>query len=138
MPPIKGNRIDTEAADWVARLNCGQVAAETVAAFNLWHAADARHQGAYLRAEAAWTMLDRAQVLSHGDSMQAQGALRHTQAQHQTLRTRRFMLGAGAAASVAVATGVGFVLKSRLSLVTGMGELRKVPLADRTIISQNH
>ncbi len=137
MLPIEGNPIDIEAADWVVRLNKGRVADETVALFDQWYAADTRHQGAYLRAEAAWMMLDRAQVMSHGDAVQANGTLRHSQAKYQTLRTRRFLLGAGAAASMAAAVGVGFVLKSRLSFATGMGELRKVPLADRSLAAVN-
>jgi len=133
------SRIDEEAARWVARLN-GDEGEGAREAFEAWHEADPRHQGAYLRAEAAWMMLDRAQVMAHGGRLQAASARRVPDKKAKSDRatlTRRSVVAAGMAASVAGAVGVGYVLKNRLSVATGVGELRSVPLKDRSVASVN-
>ncbi|MDV6330232.1 FecR family protein [Asticcacaulis sp. 201] len=130
------SRIDEDAARWVARLN-GDASAEDRVAFDAWYAADPRHQGAYLRAEAAWTMLDRAEVMAHGDPERAQQALDRTVRTARSAMTRRYAMGAGMAASVAVAVAIGFALKDRLSIATRLGELRSVPLQDRSVAAVN-
>jgi transmembrane sensor len=126
--------IDEQATQWVARLNASYDT-ETLHAFRQWHDADPRHEGAFLRAEAAWTLLDRMQVLGHGGQLE----LRHKAAQARTRREMLMRLGVGgaAAASLTAAAGIGWALKDRLSLTTQRGELRNVPLADRSLASVN-
>ena len=126
--------IDEQATLWVARLNASYDP-ETLRAFREWHDADPRHEGAFLRAEAAWTLLDRSQVLGHG----GHAALRRQTSEARTRRQMltRLALGGGAAASLTAAVGVGWALKDRLSLTTARGELRNVPLADRSLASVN-
>jgi len=66
--------IDEQAAQWVIRRSGGGLP-EVEAEFQAWYAQDPRHRGAFLRAEAAWTLLDRAQVLSHGPLSEAHADL---------------------------------------------------------------
>ncbi|MFT4074576.1 MAG: FecR domain-containing protein [Asticcacaulis sp.] len=129
-------RIDEEAGAWVARLE-GDTSEGTRRAFEAWYDADPRHQGAFLRAEAAWTMLDRAQVMTHGDTLLARRALEEKLKRHRTSVSRRYVMGGAVAASLTGAVAVGYVLSHRLSVATGVGELRSVPLKDRSIASVN-
>jgi len=126
--------IDEQATQWVARLNASYDA-ETLRAFREWHDADTRHEGAFLRAEAAWTLLDRSQVLGHG----GQAELRRRQAEARTRREMlaRLGLGGAAAASLAGAVGLARVLTDRAVLTTQRGELRKIPLSDRSLAAVN-
>ena len=126
--------IDEQATVWVARLEASPDA-RTLKAFRDWHDADPRHEGAFLRAEAAWTLLDRSQVLGHGGQamVRRREALVHTRRQ----MLGRFAVGGAAAASLTAAAGIGWALKDRLSLTTERGELRNVPLADRSMAAVN-
>ena len=126
--------IDEQATVWVARLEASPDAA-TLRAFRQWHDADPRHEGAFLRAEAAWTLLDRSQVMGHG----GQAILRRREAEARTRRQllARFAVGGAAAASLTAAVGIGWARKDRLSLTTERGELRNVPLADRSMAAVN-
>lgn len=130
------SRINEEAAQWVARLN-GVESNETRKAFEAWHEADPRHQGAFLRAEAAWMMLDRAQVMAHGDTLLARRALDKKLKHNRAAVTRRSVMSGAVAASLTGAVAVGYVLKNRLSVATRVGELRSVPLKDRSVASVN-
>jgi len=137
--------IDDQAADWVARRGAG-LAPGDEQAFQAWYAADRRHQGAFLRAEAAWTLLDRAQILSHGrGTVEIDDVLSPPLSQPlagrkpaKARRTRRAVIGGALAASVgAAALTTAYVLKPRLSLSTARGELRNVPLADHSLAAIN-
>jgi len=143
--------IDDQAAEWVARRSAGR-SPEAEAAFQAWYAADRRHQGAFLRAEAAWALLDRAQILTHGavthGRRHADGVdhARLAPATPLTDRrpaarpqgTRRALIGGALAASVAAgAIATAYALKNRLSLTTEHGELRKVPLSDHSLATLN-
>lgn len=122
-----------------------------------WLSADTRHEGAYFRAEAAWAMMDRASVMGAGiapsdipdivlppteDTIAPSDFVVPLSARkHQVSASRRALLktlGGGAlAASITAAAAVSFSLKDRISLTTEVGELRKVPLKDRSIASVN-
>ena len=145
--------IDDQAADWVARRSAG-LAPENEQAFQAWYTADRRHQGAFLRAEAAWTLLDRAQVLAHGNpsaddldlALSEDRALREPEAPILTdrpasarqKRTRRAVMGGAiAAAAAGAAVTTGYMLTRPSSLTTARGELRNVPLADHSMAAIN-
>ena len=146
--------INDQASEWVARRSAG-CSPEDEAAFQAWYAADRRHQGAFLRAEAAWALLDRAQVLAHGQASAAgidnalltpaesanapfSAPLADRKPAGRPRRTRRAVIGGALAASVgAGAIAVGYALKDRLTLTTGRGELRNVPLSDRSVAAIN-
>ncbi|MDI7775862.1 FecR domain-containing protein [Asticcacaulis sp. EMRT-3] len=122
------SRIDEEAAAWLARRRRARSpdaihpddAAE--ARFRLWYEADPRHRGAYLRAEAAWLMLDSARGMAL--------------AQRKPGIDRRLLLSGAAAASLAGVVAVG-ISRSRLSFATERGELRNVPLGDKSLAAIN-
>lgn len=131
------SRINDEAAAWVARRHAGEPT-ESEHEFRAWHDADPRHAGAYLRAEAAWTLLDRSQVLAHGQDEDQRATRLAAQRKAAARRhTRRTILSGAIAASLAAATGLGYVLKDRLSLETRRGELRNVPLSDKSVAAIN-
>lgn len=54
-----GNKIDQLAAEWVARLDGKPPDAASRRALQAWLDADARHHGAYVRAQAVWRYLER-------------------------------------------------------------------------------
>lgn len=139
--------IDDMAAEWVARRSSG-LSPEDEQAFQAWYVADRRHQGAFLRAEAAWTLLDRAQVLAHGQpsaddldlALKAAEApvLTDRPPSNRQKRTRRAVMGGAiAAAAAGAAVTTGYVLTRPSSLVTARGELRNVPLADHSMAAIN-
>ncbi|WP_140986033.1 FecR family protein [Asticcacaulis tiandongensis] len=136
--------IDEVAAQWVARQADAPLGAEAQAAFDVWYAADTRHQGAYFRAQAAWAMLGRARVMGAGqvvpESVTEAAALAAPVGQTVSV-TRRRWLGRVAGGAVAACAGMGFVTHQvtggRVALQTGVGELRRLPLKDQTIASVN-
>src|SRR5690606_14690010 len=58
--------VDEEAARWVVRMDRGLSDDEEVA-LDAWIGGDSRRRGALVRAQAAWALLDRAQVLGPVD-----------------------------------------------------------------------
>ncbi len=134
--PLTRASINDQAAAWVARMYAAPTDADRTA-FAAWHDADSRHAGAYLRAEAAWTLLDRAQVLAHGDGLAVQQQTSASVRRHNVGRTRRYVMGGAMAAAVSGALAVGVTLAQRLSLTTARGELRNVPLRDHSVATVN-
>lgn len=124
--------IDTEAARWVAYRHAGRNDPAEDAAFQAWYDKDDRHRGAYLRAEAAWTLLDRAQVMSHGPS-----GVKPQPAHLWAPPSRRALLTGALAATLTVSAGAAYVLSQRVTFTTTRGELRNVPLADRSVVAIN-
>jgi len=57
------NKIEAQAADWLAQLTRASLGEKERAAFDDWLAADPKHLAAYGRLEAAWQRLDRLQSL---------------------------------------------------------------------------
>lgn len=141
MPSID-DTIDSRASEWVARRSAG-CSLKDEAAFQAWYAADRRHQGAFLRAEAAWALLDRAQVLAHGAPtndalLPLVSPLADRRPAPRQKRTRRAVIGGALAASAgAAAIATAYALKDRLTLTTQRGELRHVPLSDRSLATIN-
>ncbi len=135
------SKIDEDALAWMARQTERPLSDDDRAAFEAWYAADTRHQGAYLRAQAIWHTLDKTTIQTN--LMPAPDSIGATQAKPDRPARpgrRLFLLGgtAGVAAAAAVA---GAVLLPRLDaktvLKTATGEFRKVPLADHSIASLN-
>jgi transmembrane sensor len=119
------SRIDDEALAWMARQADRPLDDDAQATFEAWYAADTRHQGAYLRAQAIWHSLDKTTI---------QTDLRPATPLN---RNRRVFLLGGAAAATGAAAVLVPKLGARLVLKTATGEFRKVPLADRSIASLN-
>lgn len=95
--PMDSERIEAEAARWLARRDGGLDSGQR-AAFERWRAADARHAAIFGEIEAAWSMLDRPR--DHGRAGQLRGELvRRARRRLQ----RRIALGAVAAMTVIAA-----------------------------------
>ncbi|OYW80412.1 MAG: hypothetical protein B7Z26_06490, partial [Asticcacaulis sp. 32-58-5] len=138
--------IDDIAAQWVARQASGQWDAKAQAQLDDWLIADTRHQGAHFRAQAAWLMMDRASVMGVGAPMPDTPAFTDDSpfvvpvARHSPPTRRRILTalgGSAAAASLMAGLGLAYALKDRVNLTTEVGELRKIPLKDRSIASVN-
>ncbi|MDR6529560.1 transmembrane sensor [Caulobacter rhizosphaerae] len=126
--------IDEEATTWVVRQSSGGLDEADQRAFETWYDLGPRHQGAYLRAQAIWLSLDKATVQSN---LRPEAPAR---ARAAARPDRRAVLYAGLAATAAAGV-TGTVWLSRggdaQAFTTTMGEVRKVPLSDRTIASLN-
>lgn len=127
------SKIDNEAIEWVARKFARGLSAAESAEFDAWHAADVRHKGAYARAMAIHNAINLAtapQALSPELSA----------ARERRRGERRGWLRYGAMAACLVAA-VGVVglpgLRQDQVLATAKGELRKVPLQDKSIATIN-
>ncbi len=128
------SRIDEEALAWVAKLSAGSPSESDRCLFEAWYASSPRHQGAYLRAQAIWHSLDRTTIQT---DMRPVARVANPSVR---LTNRRYFLVGGivsAVAACAVAAVLGPRVGGRTVLKTGMGEFRKVPLADRTVASLN-
>jgi len=130
---LKNQEIDGLAADWVARRDLGTLSAVEEAEFQAWLTADARHLGAYGRAEAVLGRLERLNATAL-DSASLEGA------EQPKWNRRRLVLTGGVAASIAAALGIAQYLPKSIpdqAYSTAMGEVRKVVLADRSVVTLN-
>ena len=116
------NPIDVAAAEWVARLDRDDCAPEERLAFEHWLAADSRHYGAYVRAQAIWTSLDRGIVLHPASLPRPAARLR--------LGRREVVIGAVAASSAATAFLLFDGRVRRFSYDAAPSEISQVALPD--------
>lgn len=125
--------IEQAAAEWVARAEGGALNPVEEAELQAWLAGDDRRLGAYVRAQAAWVLLDRARALPL-PSTEASAADR------RLVSRRRLAVGAGCAAAAATAIVGGFALlrdRPGQRVETALGESRKVPLEDGSAVFLN-
>jgi transmembrane sensor len=118
------NEIDEAAFRWVARLDADGENPELLSELNAWLAEDARHEGAYLRAQALWLRLDRA------------GQAEAEQIHPPLLSRRRILTGAAGAALAASLAGAWVLLEDK-RFDTEIGEIRHVPLPDGSMADLN-
>ena len=95
--------------------------------FDAWLARDALHPGALLRAQAVWMTLDR--------PFAAHAASREVAALVPRFSRRGLLAGGGAAIAASIAGGV--LLLGGTSYATAVGEVRRVPLDDGSIVAIN-
>lgn len=119
--------IEADAARWVVRVDRDGEDPGVRAELQAWLAGDRRRVGAYARAEAAWTHLGRASLLTietpHVDLA-------------PTLRRRGVIGGLGALAAGLVAVVVAPRLLAK-RYDTALGEIRRVPMADGSVAAIN-
>jgi len=121
--------INEQAMQWIARLDREGRDARLQRELDAWLAGDRRRQGAFLRAEAAWNMLDRASVLEPSSEDASPG-----------LDRRRLLIGGGGLAASVVAAAGGLLTWQALHTVridTRKGEIRRVPLNDGSLAVVN-
>ena len=119
--------IDQTASDWAARLDRGVLSAAQDAELKQWLAADPRHKGALLRAQALSLMSESAQAL--GPDFDP----RPFEPTKQRGLSRRHLLGIGGGALAAMAGMAALTVgmpASGAEIRTGRGEMRLVPLDD--------
>jgi transmembrane sensor len=121
--------IEETAARWVMRLDGGALPEAEQRELDAWLAADTRHLGAFVRAQAAWVHLDRVAALAAG-----RAPLKPQRAQWQWQRA-----AAIAAVMLGVITSLAFInsryLAGRES--TQVGEVRRLTLEDGSALALN-
>ncbi|WP_443748457.1 FecR family protein [Asticcacaulis solisilvae] len=128
MPKETASKIDTQAADWAARIDRAPLTETEQAVLDAWLAEDMRHLGAFGRARAIALHSERAAALAPG----------YRAPEKAPARRHILMGGAGMAASLAVATIGGLAYATRgEAYATHIGELKVVPLSDGSVVSLN-
>ena len=128
------NEIDAKAAEWVARLDRHELDARDRSVLESWLAQDSRNRGAFLRAQAAWKNLDRLGILRSGMPRQRPPSLIETLSRRTMLRN----VAAGSAGiAIVAATTIGFLRTGRNRILTPVGEIRRVPLLDGSVVAVN-
>ena len=125
--------IEAAAASWVLRLDRSANDAKLKADLEAWMKGDNRRRGAFLQAEAAWAMLDQMPWPAREEGMLPPAVIRATA---KPPHRRQMLLGG---LGLAVATGAGFWALSRpdASYATVVGEIRKIPLGDGSMVAVN-
>lgn len=133
-----GETIDDTAAQWLARMAAGEPSETDREGLAAWLAADSRHQGAYLRAQAMWHMLDVAADVPAGTGNASLADdnvvhLRIPSARSSFHLTRRQMIGGAGALAASLAAALylpGILLPERLSLLAQQREAKSFALPD--------
>ena len=125
--------IDEHAARWAVRLASEALSVDERQQLECWLHADPRHRGALVRARAHWAGLDRLAALHR-----PAGAPPATAANWPRFSRRHW---SGAAAAAATALGSGLTWLARRSrpqhYLSGLGEVRRIPLADGSTVVLN-
>jgi len=129
--PQDDNKRAAVARAWVLRLSSGEDTEADRLAFAEWLAASDDNKRAYEKAQSIWEALGEVDgienLLTHRDSV--------TEFRPRNSMTRRFLVGGAMAASLAVATGIGFLLMQpapteTLLYATVTGEIETITLSD--------
>lgn len=123
-----------DAAHWVARMDAGDWSAQDEAALQRWLNGDANRRGLLLRAQAGWVA---------GDRLRAGLPATATDSDDDEIEAQRFgwprrTIVTGLAASVAAAV-IGKLVwpGSAVAYATELGEIRRVPLSDGSVMTIN-
>ncbi|WP_176593833.1 FecR domain-containing protein [Sphingobium sp. EM0848] len=130
--------IDNAAADWVARIDRGSLSGDEERVFQAWLKEDARHRGAFLRADALWLRSDSARALGpHFNARDFEEAPEPHPAPPMVTRRRAMVWAGGGAAAAASLVGLGISLPAWGAITTRRGEIRRVPLGDGSSVELN-
>lgn len=122
----KAEDIEAEAARWVWRRDRDGRTPELEVGLEAWLAGDVRRHGALLKAEAVWTLLERARETTTGPVAR----------QARSTSRRAWLAGAGVALAASMA-GVGVLVLREDRFSTRVGEVRRVPLKDGSTVAVN-
>jgi transmembrane sensor len=135
------NEIDLEALRWLALMERGPLSQEEQGRFAAWVGADIRHRGAIIRAQAASLRLDRLAALAGGHTVLEPSAHERSLLQKNTTRRRMIAAAMSAAGLVGIGAwlGSGFIqeIGGGTRYISGVGELKKVVLADGSVVTMN-
>lgn len=121
--------INEQAARWAARLDRAALSADETARLEAWLAQEPRARGALLKAEATLSLLDRARALN---------AVIPVPEYEPVYGRRRFLVAAGVFGAFAVGIGGAAIwLRGPRRYSTETGEVRRVPLADGSVVAIN-
>ncbi|MCW1988529.1 UNVERIFIED_ORG: transmembrane sensor [Sphingomonas sp. R1F5B] len=134
------NPIDAQACQWAAALD-RDLGAQEEAALDAWLAADPRHRGALLRAQAGMALLDRCRALGTGDGSGDDGAADAEEdvpapGWRTTRRQAMALAGVGVAGGL-IGAGALALWPQGSGIRTRIGEMRRVPLADGSMAVVN-
>lgn len=115
-----------EAARWTARMDAGGWSARDESELQTWLAAHPMHGGALLQAQAAWISTDLKVAQDMADDMPAASRV-----------SRRGLVAFGGGLIAASLAGGLIWGTSALQYATGVGEIRRVPLADGSVAAIN-
>jgi transmembrane sensor len=137
---VQSNKaISKLAAQWAAKVASGNLTAGEQENLASWLAADARHLGAYARANAALALLDRFRGID-ADALRTPAPETLQDSLTSQAWTRRRLIWTGAAASLLSAGVAGALLwRARLpaEFATQLGETRVVTLSDGSVVTLN-
>jgi len=122
----KAEDIEAEAARWVWRRDRDGRTPELEARLEAWLAGDVRRHGALLKAEATWSLLDKARDT----------APRPAARPVRSTSRRAWLAGTGGAIAAAMVGGGVLILRED-RFRTGVGEVRRVPLEDGSAVAIN-
>jgi len=143
------------AARWVVRTSSGNLSPEERQELQTWLAADQRHHGAYIRAQAQWTALDRFAALNgpvaesafQNDPSLVNGTPiasdsdkpEHARQLERTSLTRRRILAASVAATGLLGISIPWLVRRGRTerYVTSIGEVRRIALQDGSTVILN-
>jgi transmembrane sensor len=121
------NEVADQAAEWATRIDTGSVDPETHDGLRRWLDGDPRRRGALLRAEAALSFVDRGRALA--------GVIPQPEPRPIWIRYKRVV--AAAALAACLAAMVLFMAPHGQRYDTGLGEIRRLPLADGSVVAIN-
>lgn len=125
---------DEAAAQWVARMDSADWSAADEAALQRWLAQAPRRQGLLLRTHALW-LLPEAVPRAEAGAPEAAGD--EPDAALPSRWRRRSVLGGLVAASAAGIVGASLIPERGTAYATKVGEIRRVPLVDGSVMTIN-
>ncbi|MBY8823224.1 FecR family protein [Sphingomonas colocasiae] len=123
--------IDDMAARWVARMDSDAWSDADDAELGAWLALDPRHGGALVQAQALWS------TLGQEETVEADPDVVRVDDAPPPVWTRRWLLASGGGAIAASLVAGLVVLGGSERYDTGVGEIRRVPLADGSTAAIN-
>jgi len=116
------DEIDRIASHWVVRRDAHPLTPDENAQLENWLQADPRRQGAFIRAQAAWVLVNRARALPESDLTPSDPVA--------TFWTRRRAIAAGLAGPLLVSGAAWLWPEPQKRYRTALGEIRRVLLDD--------
>lgn len=136
-------QIEEEAARWVMRGDREGETEQHRLALEAWFAGDVRRRGAYLQLQAVWADLDQLErtttVLAATPAGQDAQDGRAVAGMYPDRRlvSRRWWIGGASAVAAASAGAVFLTMSSATRYSTAIGEVRRLPLPDRSTMAIN-